>query len=81
MRHAHTITITIETDNAAFDECERGEVARILRTLARDIGSGAQPLDMPGAQVCTANEIAGDGRKLHDTNGNACGRVRSLRND
>lgn len=73
MRHAHTITITIETSNDAFEECEHGEAARILRQVARGIGDGRHALEMPGAQVCTAGEAAGDGRKLYDSNGNACG--------
>lgn len=40
MRAALKITLSIETSNAAFDEHEAGEIARILRTEARAIATG-----------------------------------------
>ena len=81
MRHAHLITLTITTSNEAFDDCEHGEVARILRRLARDIGDGSMPLDMPPGQVCGYEESAGDGKMLTDINGNAVGRIHIQRDD
>ena len=65
MRHAHTITITIETSNAAFDDCERGEISRILRTLCRELNG-----DMRTGQ-----------NGLYDINGNTCGRFEIARDD
>ena len=35
-----TLTVTITTDNAAFEHDLHGEVARILRTAARRIVTG-----------------------------------------
>jgi hypothetical protein len=37
-------TLTITTDNAAFEEDARGEVARILRALATRIDDGSETL-------------------------------------
>lgn len=59
MRHRKRITIQIETDNAAFDDCEHGEISRILRTLCRDLSD-----DMRAGQ-----------NGLYDLNGNTCGQV------
>jgi len=54
-----TLTIKINCDNAAFDDNEAGEIARILRDLANRIdGYGA---------------VGGMDRILHDINGNRCG--------
>jgi len=55
------IKITIETENAAFEDYGKGpEAARILRQLAEDIDFS----DMLAA---------GDVRRLRDANGNTCG--------
>ena len=75
MRTPHKVVITISTENEAFDDCEHGEIARILRTLARAIGDGSQSLDMPADQVCMDNEIGGTGKRLFDTNGNTIGHI------
>lgn len=40
MRNALKISLTISTENAAFDDHEAGEIARILRTEARQIAGG-----------------------------------------
>lgn len=37
------VRITIETGNAAFEDDPRSEIARILRRLAEDFESGADP--------------------------------------
>jgi hypothetical protein len=59
MRQAKEITITIDTRNAAFDECEQAEVSRILRQLCRELSHGmACPTEFP----------------LKDINGNTIGR-------
>lgn len=69
MRLAKTITLTIDTAGAAFDDHEGGEVARILRTLARSVSQyGELPEtgdDRPGNTTATARDI----------NGNTCGRL------
>ena len=52
-----TITITIDTDNAAFEDNEGAETARILRQLADQIEA------RPGCY----------GYNLHDFNGNKVG--------
>ena len=75
MRHAHTISLTIHTGNAAFDDHEGGEVARILRHLARTV-SQYKTLpetgdDTPGSTTATA----------HDLNGNKVGRLVIIRDD
>jgi hypothetical protein len=60
------ITITIRTDNAAFDEENGGvelEVSRILQKLARDLADGIR------------NASIGP-MKLRDVNGNTVGDVR-----
>jgi hypothetical protein len=54
------MTITIKTDNAAFQDGNKdAEVARILRALADKIASGRIHLG-----------------ELHDINGNKVGKVR-----
>ena len=58
-----TITITIDTDNAAFDEWPGHEVARILRVFAQRAERAGHLLDL-------------DARDLTDANGNRCGRTR-----
>ncbi len=69
MRHALKITLTINTENAAFDDHEAGEIARILRTEARQIaggrlGSGAL-LDVNGNTVGRVHvAIADNGREI-----------------
>lgn len=55
-----TLTLTIDCDNAAFEDC--GEVARILRELAERV-DGREAHDM--------DEII-----LRDVNGNRVGDVR-----
>ena len=37
------LTLTIETDNAAFEDDKRGEIARILEKLVDDIRNGKEP--------------------------------------
>jgi hypothetical protein len=61
---SHRITVTIETGNAAFDENESGEVARILRVAAAIVIEAGYPLDRA------------DGSKLHDINGNKVGKIK-----
>lgn len=61
MRLPKTITLTIDTAGAAFDDHEGGEVARILRHAARELGA-----------LAFVPEVT-DGR-LRDINGNTCGR-------
>lgn len=52
------VTITIKTDNAAFQDGNRvHELARILRVIAANMERHDQPL------------------RVHDANGNECGRV------
>jgi hypothetical protein len=58
MKQRKTITIIIETDGAAFDDHEAGEVSRILRTLCRDL--------------CADNLTPGQ-NGLYDINGNTTG--------
>ena len=60
MRQAKQITITINTCNSAFDNCEHGEVSRILRHVAREISRGIAP---PNDWL------------LRELNGNMCGTV------
>lgn len=64
-----TVTITFETDNAAFEDEPELEVDRLLRQAR--IKVFAQLARAPGC-VCTAPE-AGD--KLLDSNGNTVGKV------
>jgi hypothetical protein len=56
------ITITINTDNAAFEENTETEVARILMEYARRLNDGLQNLQIVD-------------QKLRDYNGNTVGRV------
>jgi cytochrome c-type biogenesis protein CcmH/NrfF len=51
-------TLTIECENAAFDDCE-AEIARILRDVADRVESGAADSDKH--------------RNLYDSNGNVVG--------
>lgn len=60
MRTPHTITIEIDTSNAAFDDHEAGEISRILRTLCRELAD-----DMRDGQ-----------NGLYDINGNTAGNVK-----
>jgi hypothetical protein len=55
-----TFVLTIETDNAAFDDSPEYEVARILRKIAERVQAEGMPLD----GKCIA---------ARDTNGNRCG--------
>lgn len=57
------ILITIKCDNAAFDENPGKEVARIMGIL----GNSFINYDYNIKEV--------DGKKLHDSNGNSCGKV------
>lgn len=59
-----TVTITIETDNAAFEDSPRHETARVLRALAHELDGGE-----PGVLESF------DGQKLRDVNGNCVGVV------
>ena len=59
------ITITINTDNAAFEDDPSSEVARILRQLIDRLTRGAAADDLQEA----------DGIKLRDINGNMVGSV------
>ena len=61
MKQRRHLILTIDTSNAAFDDNEGAEVARMLRTAARDFIAGG-PL-LAGAWP------------LRDTNGNTCGRL------
>lgn len=65
MRHAHQITITIETSNDAFEDNERGEVGRLIRTAARMLSDSIAPAAYP----------------LQDINGNTVGHVEVTRDD
>lgn len=53
------LTITVELDNAAFEDGGAEEVGRILADVASRI---PDPLDQTGGQLM-----------LHDANGNYCG--------
>jgi hypothetical protein len=55
------ITITIETNSAAFEDDENEELARIFRKLVIDIYARGQ--------------FGLKNKKLHDINGNTVGRV------
>lgn len=57
-----TITITINTDNAAFEPEPADEVERILRRLANDVRDIFQ-------------DVLEDGFSLRDINGNTVGSV------
>lgn len=61
-----TISIRIDTENAAFDTDGGCEVARILRKLATEFDEGRHDAD--GWQEF----------RLHDENGNHCGTVTIL---
>jgi hypothetical protein len=63
------LTIEIECDNAAFDECAEHEAARILRLLM---------LTLSDEQPISAGSIPW-ARSLMDINGNRVGRARILR--
>ena len=56
-----TITITIDTDNAAFSENEAQEVTRILETLTAKIGFDGQ--------------LQRGNQSVRDINGNTVGKV------
>ncbi len=56
------ITITINTDNAAFERWPEGEVARILTDYARKLADH---------EIC----FDGDTVKMRDINGNTVGAV------
>ena len=59
-----TVTITINTDNAAFEDDMLGEVARILETqVVRDMRSG------------TYYVVGCENARVFDLNGNTCGTV------
>lgn len=48
-------TLTIKTDNAAFEEDARGEIARILEEVVQKIFRGEEPSkvnDINGNPVC-----------------------------
>ena len=61
MRTSRIIKLTIETGNAAFDDCERGEVAKQLRAVARSFANG---------------ETDGiDSGVILDSNGHTCGHL------
>ena len=60
MRHRKTISIVIETNGAAFDDHEAGEVSRILRTLCRELADDMRPGQ----------------NGLYDINGNTAGNVK-----
>lgn len=59
------IIITINTDNAAFEDDPGAEVARILNSLAQKIGRWGIPSDM----------------KLLDSNGNTVGKCDTVADD
>ena len=61
MKTPKRITVEIRTHNAAFDDNEGAEVARMLRMAAREF-TGGGPL------------LCGDW-PLKDANGNTCGRI------
>jgi hypothetical protein len=65
MRHRKTIKLEIHTDNDAFQAHEGGEVARIMRTLARSL---SQYAELP----TTARELA-HGGNVREIDGNTCG--------
>ncbi len=69
MRTRKRITITLETHGAAFDDCEHGEIARIIRNVARSIADNT--FDIDGSPRL---HVLYDGTLL-DTNGNTCGHV------
>jgi len=54
-----TVTITIHTDNAAFEDDMFGEVAAILESIATNV----------------RNEQGLTRAKIRDSNGNSCGSV------
>jgi len=82
MRHAHRITVTIETHGAAIDDREHGAAAAILRQVARGIADEMHVLEFPDAYQPRGNEAAGEGgRVLYDANGNKCGRLTIRRAD
>ena len=64
MRTRKRITITLETNGAAFDDCEQAEVSRILRQLCREFAHGIP---------CPSDHA------LQDINGNTAGRVEMVR--
>ncbi len=61
MRTPHLITITIDTSNNAFDDCEHGEIAKQLRHIAR--------------RFAEQSRNGFDNGAILDTNGNTCGLV------
>lgn len=65
------VTITIDTDNAAFEDSLGYEVARVLRKLADTFNAHSALLDVDGEHL---HEL--DGHKLRDINGNTVGSVK-----
>jgi hypothetical protein len=67
-RQPKTITLTINTENAAFDAHECGEIARILRTEARQIAAGRLGsgclLDINGNTIGRVAVTDRDGRDI-----------------
>lgn len=64
------VTITFDTNNAAFEDDFDAELARVLRSLPRKIGA-----QMARASGCVCTHPEADD-KLLDVNGNTCGFVR-----
>jgi hypothetical protein len=54
-----TLTITINTDNAAFEDDMRGELARILRKLAKDFEQGNNPTTIRDINGNTVGTVKG----------------------
>lgn len=63
------VTMTLSTNNAAFDDDPAVEIARILRAVA-------QRLTMEGVDC-----IEDDGMALRDFNGNTVGRITYMSDD
>lgn len=73
-----TIQITIETDNAAFDEHLEIGVSNCLKHIADSLRGGYLVLKEPAGQVCGYGEVWGTGLKIIDDNGNWCGKMKVL---
>jgi len=67
MRTPLKITISFETGNAAFDDCPHGEIARILRNIARGF-SDQSLLSFHGVAAETKTPV-------RDPNGNTIGQL------
>jgi hypothetical protein len=65
------ITITINTDNAAFEDGAEIEVARILADYARRLNDGLTNLELTSVLNNPRGRYA-----LRDSNGNTVGSVR-----